>query len=151
MALLSGKYELLGIEDVEAFTASVVHRSRLDLSHHDREELHVFLIEQCWKLSLRYKPGIIQQGFSTYARITLSRRVIDWLRQRRFDYRYERGIELVPLDSDDPEHANRLGAALSAGSVDSGAYRLADELRGLEARAPRPGGRDDYLDRPPPG
>jgi hypothetical protein len=152
MALLNGKYELLGIEDVEAFTAGIIHRSRLDLSYHDREELHVFLIEECWKLSLRYKPGIIRQGFSTWARLALSRRVIDWQRSRFGRTRWQFGghtyerprVDLVSLDDDDPEHGS-VGATVAGGSLERDASGFAADMRALEARGRRPGQRDDWL------
>ena len=49
--LLNGTFSLLGIQDVEAFTARIVERSGLRLSADDREELHVYLIESAWELS----------------------------------------------------------------------------------------------------
>jgi hypothetical protein len=157
MALLSGKYSLLGIEDVEAFAARIVDRRRLDwLLPHERDDLVVWLVEECWRLSLRFSP----QGypFSQWVRPTLERRVVDWLRSpanRRLgsgrtrwkfgDSEYERPLtEVVSLDADDSER-DRLGALVAGGSLESGEHRLAAELRDLEARARRPGRGADRL------
>jgi DNA-directed RNA polymerase specialized sigma24 family protein len=78
--LLSGRYSLLGIDDVEGFCAAIILRSQVDLAHHEHEDLLAYLVETAWELSLDFEPGGI--SFSTYAGTTLRRRVIDWQRQR---------------------------------------------------------------------
>jgi hypothetical protein len=130
------------VEDVERFAARIIERRRLDwLQPHERSDLVTFLIETTWELSERYEP--MGYEFSQWARPTLERRTIDWLRREFFDSRYEREpVELVSLD--DSEHDD-LGAALSGSSVDDGSYRPADQLRALQARSRRPGGRNGRL------
>jgi hypothetical protein len=66
--------------DVEPFAARIIQRSGLELHHSEHEELLAFLISLTWELSLQYRPGIIHKGFSTWAGITLSRRITDWQR-----------------------------------------------------------------------
>jgi hypothetical protein len=143
MALFGEPVVLWNIDDAERFASRIVERRRLDwLQAHERDDLVVFLVETAWELSLRYEP--MSFAFSQWVRPTLDRRVTDWLRREFFDARYVSGPpELVPLD--DPEH-DRLGAALTGSSVDHGEHRLAAELRSLEARARRPGGRNGRLD-----
>lgn len=55
--MLNGRYELLGIKDVEAFTARISEKTRSQLSYHDSLDLHAFLISECWELSLRYEAA----------------------------------------------------------------------------------------------
>lgn len=158
MSLLSARFSLHDVDDVEALAWKVIGADRrLHLAQHQCDELCTYLVSEIWRLSLRYEPGRGNVTFASFAYRTASLRVTDWLRlefgRSRWqwaDSSYERERpELVSLDADDPEHGG-VGAPLSAGSVDDGAPRLADELRGLEARARRPGGRNDYLDCPPP-
>jgi hypothetical protein len=63
--LLGSRFALHDIDDVEGFTATIVQRSRSTLDVHEREELHVYLIETAWELSRNLRPGGI--SFSTYA------------------------------------------------------------------------------------
>jgi hypothetical protein len=93
------------------------------------------------------------QSFSTYATSTLYRRVVDWQRQRCGRTRwafgngrvYERKRpELVSLDADDSV-GSELVSAQPGSSLDDGEHRMADELRLLDSRGRRPGGRDDWL------
>ena len=116
MALLNATYSLLGIPDVERFTARILRSSGLELSRQDREELHVYLIETAWELSLKHDPE--RGAFSTWVGYALRRRVVDWQRKRyrtrwvSRDRVYERPrVELVSLD-----HCghDRLEAALAA-------------------------------------
>jgi hypothetical protein len=79
--LLSRPYPLFDVDDIEAFTAGIVRRSGLDLSNTEHEELHVFLIEEAWILSLRYHAGGVT--FSSFAGTTLRLRCIDWVRRHR--------------------------------------------------------------------
>lgn len=78
--MLQGKLELWDIRDVEQFVNTIIQRARLDLNHHDREDLAAFLIETTWELSLRYQPGGIT--FSTWAGNTLRLRIVDHTRNR---------------------------------------------------------------------
>jgi hypothetical protein len=150
VSLLSSTFTLHDVRDVESFTGRIVERSGLRLSVEDREELHVYLIETCWEISIRFEPGRI--SFSSFAGSTLPRRVIDWERQRfgrtKWQFRdrvYERPrVELVSLDADDSEHV-RLGPSFAGGSLDDGEHRLADQLRDLDQRSSRPGRRPDWL------
>lgn len=125
--LLNGNFSLLGIQDVEAFTGQIVERSGLRLSVEDREELHVYLIEECWQLSTRFQPGRI--SFSSYAGTNLRLRVVDWQRQRfgRTRWTFKNGREhirerpkLVSLDADDSLR-DRLDESLAARSGDPAA------------------------------
>jgi hypothetical protein len=146
--LLSSRFSLLGIADVEGFCGRIVERSGLRLSTTDREELHVYLIEECWLLSERYRPGRV--AFSSFADTRLRLRVVDWQRQRfgrtRWTFsgrEYERPRpQLVPLDD---SLDDRLGAALTGSGVDGDASGFAADMRALDARARRPGRADDYL------
>ena len=144
MALLSRPLVLWNIDDTERFASKIVERRRLDwLLPHERDDLVVYLVETAWELSLRWQPN--GYAFSQWARPTLERRTTDWLRSTFFDARYvSEPPELVPLDADDPEH-DRLGTTLAGSSLGNGEHRLAAELRSLEARSRRPGGRNDWL------
>jgi hypothetical protein len=149
VSLLSSQFSLLDIRDVESFTARIVERSRLRLSVEDREELHVFLIEECWELSRR-KPQPWTRSFSGWVQPYLRLRVVDWQRSRfgrtRWAFKdrtYERPrIEIISLD--DPEH-DRLGSPFAGGGLDDGEHRLADQLRDLSRRSSRPGRRSDWM------
>jgi hypothetical protein len=153
MALLGRPWALLGIEDVEAFTARIVERSPVELSYHERESLHSFLISETWRLSLSYKPGIIRQGFSTWARIKLHQRSIDWTRKEfgrtRWQFAgssYERERpSLVPLDDAGVVDALPAGAGDPAldspsdlgGVLGAGDRQEARDYRALGLRPPR--------------
>jgi hypothetical protein len=82
VSLLSSRLQLFDVADVEGFTGRIPRRSRLNLSHHEFEELHTYLLEECWLLSTRFRPG---EGitFSTWATRTLSLRTVDWVRAYR--------------------------------------------------------------------
>jgi hypothetical protein len=142
MALFGEPVVLWNIDDAEAFVSRIVERRGLSwLLWHEREALITYLVETAWQLSLRYEP--MGFAFSQWARPTLDRRVTDWLRSEFFDARHvSEPPELVPLDANDSE-LDRLGVALAGSGLDDGASRLADELRSLEARGRRPGGRND--------
>jgi hypothetical protein len=96
------------VRDVEALCVSIVQRSSLELSHHEREDLTTYLIETCWSLSLRFEPGGIT--FSTWAGNTLKLRLVDWQRSRkgRTKWAFANGSsyvrtrpEYVSFDADD--------------------------------------------------
>jgi hypothetical protein len=149
VSLLSSQFSLLDIRDVESFTGRIVERSGLRLSVEDRDDLHVYLIEECWELSTRFEPSGI--SFSSYAGTNLRLRVVDWQR-RRFgrnrwvfkDRVYERPrVELVSLDAD--AELGRLDESLAASSMDSDALGFASDMRDLDRRSSRPGRRSDWL------
>jgi DNA-directed RNA polymerase specialized sigma24 family protein len=141
---------LHNVDDAERFCWAIVSRSRLALDFHDAQDLHQFLLIQCWELSLRYQSGGPQ--FDGWASRILQLRVVDWMRQRNgrttwqfADHAYERQRpQFVSLN--DPD-VDRMGEAVSGSGLDDGARGLAAELRALKARGRRPGGRDDGLDR----
>jgi hypothetical protein len=83
--VLNGNFRLHNIEDVEAFCAVIIQRAGLDLSYHDSEDLLAFLIESAWELSIAYDrgdPKFTDTYFPFYAKRMLSRRVVDWQRNR---------------------------------------------------------------------
>jgi DNA-directed RNA polymerase specialized sigma24 family protein len=97
--MLNGVLTLHDIKDVEAFTAAIL-KGRRD------EDLHAYLIEETWLLSTRYKPGG-NITFSTWARTTLERRLIDYTRKEQGDHRYHSGRnrpELISIDMDTRPH-----------------------------------------------
>jgi hypothetical protein len=151
VTLLSSTFALHDVRDVESFTGQIVERSGLRLSVSDREELHVYLIEECWLLSRRY-DGSGGSRFAAWAKTTLGLRCIDWQRQRygrtrwKFaGYTYERGRpQLVSLDADDPEHY-QLGTTLTGGGLDRDASGFAADMRALDRRGRRPRRRRDCL------
>jgi hypothetical protein len=150
MALLSQRWSLWDVGDVEALCWSIVKRYRLELNHHEREDLVTYLIETCWSLSVRYEPGGIT--FCTYATNNLKLRVVDWERQR-FGRRtwkfknavYERPqVELVSLDADE-SFRDRLESSVAGSGLDDDASSFASDMRTLSERARRPGRRDEWL------
>jgi DNA-directed RNA polymerase specialized sigma24 family protein len=87
MTLLQRPLALHDVRDCEALCTHVIQRSRLNLSHHDSEDLLAYLISEAWLLSERYEPGGIT--FSTWATTTLRVRAYDWLRSRRGRTRWQ--------------------------------------------------------------
>lgn len=80
---LNGKLALHDIQDVEAFTAQLIHRANLEIPWADQEDLHAHLIATCWELSLRYPPDHPSWDiFSARAATILKLRIVDWKRQR---------------------------------------------------------------------
>jgi hypothetical protein len=57
LALLSTPLRLHDVRDVEALAQSVLTRSGLELSYHDREDALSYLIEEAWRASTAYEPG----------------------------------------------------------------------------------------------
>jgi hypothetical protein len=150
VSLLNARFSLHDVDDVERFVSGIIQRSRLQLSYHQTEDLTSFLVASCWELSIRYEPN--GRPFSSWAGQNLHYRAVDWTRKEFGRTRWQSGEsiyersrpELVSLDTDDPIDGG-VGSALSAGGVDDGTHRLADELRNLEARARRPSRRDGWL------
>jgi hypothetical protein len=150
--LLHGVLTLHDVRDAELLCRRIISRSRFAPQSSDHEELLTYLNEECWSLSLRYEPGRTI-SFNTYATRTLSKRIIDWQRQRYGRTRwafsdgrvYERKRpKLVSLDGDD-SNGSPMVETLPGSSLDDGAHRLADELWSLDKRGRRPGGGDDWL------
>lgn len=124
--MLNGTLELHNIRDVEGFTDRIINRRRLHwLQPHEREDLHVYLIETCWELSVRFEPN--GWPFSKWAGPTLNSRVTDWLRREFFDGRYvDAPTQIVPLDG--------LGEAEFGRQADFAADRSPDLVRVLGQR-----------------
>ena len=76
--MLGGKYTLHDIDDVEAWCGRVLDRQNLNLSFHDREDLHTYLIEAVWELNLVFRGG----RFSGFAATHINRKISDWKRSR---------------------------------------------------------------------
>jgi len=119
---------LWNVDNAERFCWAIVSRSRLELDFHDAEDLHQYLLVECWRLSLRYQPG--GPDFDGWASRILRMRVVDWTRQRngrttwQFANRtYERRRpQLVSFDSE----RDRLDSALGTGTGDPAAGRDSD-------------------------
>jgi hypothetical protein len=134
--VLNGRLALHDIEDVEAFVWRIVHRSRLDLDFYDQEDLATYLVETCWELSLRYKPGTgSTSSFAGWAATNLRKRVVDWQRRKyrtRWVFKdrvYERPRpEIISLDGNNPG-GDPLGAALGTSGSDPAADRSPDLAR----------------------
>jgi hypothetical protein len=95
----------------------------LTLTHRDHEELHVYLIEECWRLSLKYDA---ERGeFTTWIGRARGRSITDWQRKHygrtKWVFRdrvYERPRpQLVSLDAGDPD-GDRLVDSLPARAGD---------------------------------
>jgi hypothetical protein len=138
--VLSEKYSLFDIEDVEAWCGSFLERANLELGWADREDLHTYLIEETWILSKQYRAGTA--GFSTWAGHLIGRKIADWKRSR---YRttwsvktHERatGRKPKPYQRTLPSFVSiddQLGGAHSYEPVDVAADRSTDLLRVLGA------------------
>jgi hypothetical protein len=144
---------LWDVDDAVGFVSAIVTRSGLSLSWSDREDLEQFLLVQAWELSLVYDTGDPKYPprFAVYATNILRKRVVDWQRKRyrtiwKFKGRvYERPQpQLVSFDGDDAER-DRLEQDLARGSLDRDQLGFPDELRVLEARGRRPGGREAWM------
>ncbi|MBA2360806.1 MAG: hypothetical protein H0V79_07755 [Actinobacteria bacterium] len=136
--LLSSPFLLHGV-DVEALAWRVIAADRrLDLRHHQREELAGYLIAEIWRLSLRFEPG--RGSFAGFAHSTARLRVTDWLRAEfgrtiwKFsEHSYERERPgVVSLDSMATDERDRVDRTLTAREGDPAGDRDPD-LRGLEA------------------
>jgi Sigma-70 region 2 len=143
------RLQLHDVRDAAAFVAAITRRGSLKLSFHDREDLEQYLLVELWKLSERYEPGGV--SFSTMAGATLRKRVVDWQRSKlgRTKWQFAGGKtyererpQVVSLDS---PGVDRLDTTVGRSGLDDGAPGVAAELRGLQARARRPRGRNRRL------
>jgi hypothetical protein len=144
MSLLSRPLRLHDIEDTEQLVGHVIARSGLTLRPQQRDELATYLIEECWRLSLRYEQGRgSTTTFSGWATTNLRLRVVDWIRQEFGSSRVvHKRPQLVSLDADDPG-GNRLDESLGSSAGDPAADHSADLERVLgEGGSPRA---RDYL------
>jgi DNA-directed RNA polymerase specialized sigma24 family protein len=146
------KLRLHDVDDAERVVSTIVTRSGLRLSWHEREDLEQYLLTEIWELSLRYDPsrGI---SFGAWAVTTLRKRVIDHQRSKfRTVWKFKNSTyirqrpEFVSLDAGDSER-DRLGSAVASGSLEDAPSRVAEQLRRLESRACRPDGRNGGLGR----
>jgi DNA-directed RNA polymerase specialized sigma24 family protein len=128
--VLSEKFSLHDVPDVEGLVSQIICKSGLELSYHEREDLEQELIIECWALSKRYDPAGIR-SFGIYARRILALRTVDWVRRYRGrtrwkfaggDYNRDR-VQLLSLG--DP-----LAESYAERTVDSAADSNAD-LHGL--------------------
>ena len=141
MTLLSRPFPLHDIDDTAAYCAPIVERYGADLEWHDREDLHAYLVETAWQLSLRHDAS--RGKFSAWLGWKLGQRAHDWRRQRfgrtrwKFSgHTYER--ERPRLVSVDADHSLRdqLELALGSGAGDREADRDTD-LEGLDEERDR--------------
>lgn len=115
------------------------------------DDLLCQLFEVAYSLSLEFEPRHGGVVFSTFLYSTAQVRTIDWHRSR-FRTRWVFGDGRVRerqrpqfVSLDDPD-GDPLREPLSRSGLDDGERGMAAELRSLEARSRRPGGRDDWLD-----
>ena len=129
---------LFDVEDTFGFCRRFLDDAGTELSYHQREDLHAYLVSECWRISLEFDPdrGVY---FSAFATGVLKRRRVDWLRKERGRTRWsfrgrihERKLpSFTSLDADGPER-NRLGAALGAWGGDPAAGRDPELARLLD-------------------
>lgn len=128
------------IADAQGFVAAVVIRSRLSLTHHDREDLHQYLLVECWRLSLDYDSAGRRPCFSNYAATILRRRVVDWQRKRfgRTTWKAKHKTYTRPrINIESLDNPGRLERDLGARAVDPQVDRDPD-LAGLHGAGGRP-------------
>jgi hypothetical protein len=134
--VLNGTLSLHDVRDVERFCRGIAN-GRFELRPDEYDDLLVYLVETCWELSLGFQPGGV--SFSTYAGITLRKRVFDWKRKHNgrtrwqfSDHIYERPLpQFVSLN--DPDH-DHLGAAVGTSRGDPQVDRSPDLARLLGGR-----------------
>lgn len=143
--MLNGTLTLHDIRDVEAFCATIIQRSRIDLTSIEHDDLLAYLITEAWRISgldqnlqpIHPRPaGAYDRGdpqhpprFSVIATERLRHRITDWLRQTRADHRYPsaRRYALVALD-------DQLADTLTASPLDDPQHRSPDLQRLLRER-----------------
>jgi DNA-directed RNA polymerase specialized sigma24 family protein len=122
--------KLWDVDDASAFVWAIVRKGGRELDYHDAEDLHAYLLAECWRLSLRYVPGGVD--FDGWAAKILRVRVVDWERQRSgrtrwqfADRTYERTRPtLVPLDDDSMGDAERAQSSDPETDCDSSLRRV---------------------------
>jgi hypothetical protein len=119
--VLNGQLALHDIRDTEAFCITIIQRSRLELGHHDQQDLLAYLVEEAWILSRTWRPG--PSPFSTHAGQWLPRRIIDWQRQRQ-DTRYPSNTRFAEVSIDD-----RMAQPHTLSMVDDHLHRDPDHER----------------------
>jgi hypothetical protein len=123
MALLGEVLQLLDVRDVEAFAGRIVERYGRDLNAQDRDELAVWLVEECWILSTKHDAS--KGPFSKWVGYTLARRTADWRRQRfgrtRWKFAGHEHVRERPTVVSLDDERDRLGESLAAGARDSSA------------------------------
>jgi Sigma-70 region 2 len=154
MPLLSRRFALFDVSDVEALCRKVLDSSNVPLCEY--EDTLVELIADCWVLSETYDPARTP-SFSTFAYRRLRLRVVDAARRRyrtRWVFRdsvYERPApQLLNFDVDDPERG-RLDDTLASRAGDPADDRdssLAGLLEGGDSQRARD---LDELGLEPPG
>ena len=136
--------------DAFGLCSMVASKSAAGLSRDDREDLHAYLVVECWKLSTRFEPGRSTVSFTTHATTTLRLRAVDWRRQRfgRTKWKFaghtvtRERPQLVPLDGgDDGDDRGRLGRLVDPGNGDPADSRSPD-LAGLLGARDRSRARD---------
>jgi hypothetical protein len=104
-----------------------LQRSGARLSHHDREDLHAYLVSEGWRISLSFDPSrdrLGAAGFSSYICRVLDRRVADFYRGRFGDARYftveerERFGNHLSLDAPAADGGDSLGSTVAGGDGD---------------------------------
>jgi hypothetical protein len=76
------KWTLEDIEDVGAFVAAIARDVDANLRWHQREDLHAFLLAECWELHGRWNRATTP-SFYKYARYILKLRLVDHVRKER--------------------------------------------------------------------
>lgn len=155
MALLSSRFQLFDLEDVEALVVSAVNRSRHagDLSPDDRDDLVAAGIAAVWKASATYDRS--RGKFSTVAWVVAQRTVVDTFRRDyRTVWKFRDRVHERPRPvfvSLDDERNTRLGDALGARAGDP-ASDWDEAVRGLQRARDRTRARDlDTLNLRPRG
>jgi DNA-directed RNA polymerase specialized sigma24 family protein len=142
--VIRGGLRLHDVDDAARFVAAIATRSGLKLAYHDREDLEQFLLVECWKLSLRYKPG--GGSFSSFAGTTLRLRVVDWTRQRKGRTRWQFSGHTYERERPRLVSLDRLADPLAGSTSDSPADRVAT-LAGLLPDGDRQSAEDQALIR----
>ena len=76
------KWALEDIEDVGAFVAAIAGNVDAELRWHEREDLHAYLLGECWALHDKWDRSATA-SFSMYARYLLKLRLVDYVRKER--------------------------------------------------------------------
>jgi DNA-directed RNA polymerase specialized sigma24 family protein len=130
--LLSERWSLFDLDDVEGFCVRVVQSSKLRLQpHEDYEDLLAHCISVCWEVSLRYDAS--RGSFSTFAWRPTYFAAVNWLRKRKG--------RTVWKFSDGRIHECALPKLLSLDDTDHGQLVEAESARNGDRAA----GRDESL------